>query len=365
MKYDYIVIGGGIIGMTTAREIATQGASVAILDRQKFGNEASRVAGGILSSMQPWNENPDSTFLSEKAKILYPNFILNLQEETDINTELIKSGLIIINKEHSEKTKKWSNKNKITLIDKINKNYPEINIPDYSILLPEIYQVRPPLLLNALYKSLKILSVDLFENSRISHIEVKNNKFEYVKLNNDKKLHAHNLIITTGAWSDLFLKNINSTVNIKPIRGQIVCVQANNNTIDKIILDGGHYLIPRLDGQILIGSTMEDVGFINNITEIVKEELLDWAYSIAPQLVDEKLIGHWTGLRPAIDNGKPVIGIIPNFKNIYINAGHFRKGILQAPASAKLLTDHLFKKASFMDITKFTLENRKNITEPA
>ena len=75
MKYDYIVIGGGIIGMTTAREIATRGASVAILDRQKFGNEASRVAGGILSSMQPWNENSDSTFLSEKAKILYPNFI--------------------------------------------------------------------------------------------------------------------------------------------------------------------------------------------------------------------------------------------------------------------------------------------------
>ena len=180
MKYDYIVIGGGIIGMTTAREIATRGPSVAILDRQKFGNEASRAAGGILSSMRPWNENSDSTFLSEKAKIIYPNFILNLHEETDIDAELIKSGLIIINKEHSEKTKKWSNKNKITLIDKINKNYPEINIPDYSILLPEIYQVRPPLLLNALYKSLKILSVDLFENSRISHIEVKNNKFELI-----------------------------------------------------------------------------------------------------------------------------------------------------------------------------------------
>jgi glycine oxidase len=92
---------------------------------------------------------------------------------------------------------------------------------------------------------------------------------------------------------------------------------------------------------------------------------LDWVYSIAPQLVDEKFIGHWAGLRPAIDDGKPVIGIIPNFKNIYINTGHFRKGILQAPASAKLLADHLFKKASFMDIAKFTLENRKNITEPA
>ena len=81
--YDYIVIGGGVIGMTTAREIAIRGASVAILDHQLFGNEASRVAGGILSPMRPWNENRDSTVLSEQAKILYPDFVLSLKNETE------------------------------------------------------------------------------------------------------------------------------------------------------------------------------------------------------------------------------------------------------------------------------------------
>ena len=94
MKYDYIVIVGGIIGMTTAREIANRGASVAILDRQSFGNEASRVAGGILSPMRPWIENKDSIALSEKSKKLYTNFIHELKNETGIDSQLIRSGSV-------------------------------------------------------------------------------------------------------------------------------------------------------------------------------------------------------------------------------------------------------------------------------
>ena len=114
MKYDYIVIGGGIIGMTTAREIANRGASVAILDRQSFGNEASRVAGGILSPMRPWIENKDSIALSEKSKTLYTNFIHELKNETGIDSQLIRSGLIITNKAHSQETKIWAKKIKLS-----------------------------------------------------------------------------------------------------------------------------------------------------------------------------------------------------------------------------------------------------------
>ena len=113
MKYDYIVIGGGVIGMTTSREIAARGATVAVIDRKNVGNEASKVAGGILSSMRPWDENPDSNKLSEESKKNYPDFVCNLEEETGINVELIKSGLIIINKEHSDSTKKWAIDNNI------------------------------------------------------------------------------------------------------------------------------------------------------------------------------------------------------------------------------------------------------------
>ena len=208
MKYDYIVIGGGVIGMTTSREIAARGASIAIIDRQNFGNGASKVAGGILSSMRPWDENIDSHKLSEESKKNYSEFIFKLQEESGINVEFIKSGLIIMNEEHSEKTKKWAINNDIKLTQEIDNNYPEINIPSYSILLPEIYQIRPPLLLNALHKSLQKKSVDMFENSNISNIEIIDNKFRCITLDSGEKIYADNLIITAGAWTDLLLKKI-------------------------------------------------------------------------------------------------------------------------------------------------------------
>ena len=355
MKYDYIVIGGGVIGMTTSREIAARGASIAIIDRQNFGNGASKVAGGILSSMRPWDENIDSHKLSEESKKNYSEFIFKLQEESGINVEFIKSGLIIMNEEHSEKTKKWAINNDIKLTQEIDNNYPEINIPSYSILLPEIYQIRPPLLLNALHKSLQKKSVDMFENSNISNIEIIDNKFRCITLDSGEKIYADNLIITAGAWTDLLLKKIKTSANIKPIRGQMLCVKLKNLTINSIILDEGNYLIPRLDGHVLVGSTMEDVGFMNKTTQIAKDELLNWMYSIIADKKKIDVLDHWSGLRPAVDIGKPVIGNIPDFENIFINTGHFRKGILQAPASAQLLADYLFKNTSFMDIDRFSL----------
>ena len=100
---------------------------------------------------------------------------------------------------------------------------------------------------------------------------------------------------------------------------------------------------------------MEDVGFMNKTTQIAKDELLNWMYSIIADKKKIDVLDHWSGLRPAVDIGKPVIGNIPDFENIFINTGHFRKGILQAPASAQLLADYLFKNTSFMDIDRFSL----------
>jgi len=180
---------------------------------------------------------------------------------------------------------------------------------------------------------------------------------------NGGKAYADSVIISAGAWSQVLLDKIGYESHIKPIRGQIICVKPDKKLIDKIVLDGGHYLIPRLDGYMLIGSTMEDVGFIDETTEIAREELMNWAYSIAPYLSSASLVRHWSGLRPTTKDGKPIIGPVSDFKNIYLNTGHFRKGILQAPASAELLVDYLSGKSSFMDIEKFTNKNQTNIAE--
>ncbi len=351
-KTDYIIIGGGIIGMMTARELALQGAKVAIFERGELGKEASWAAGGILSPMRPWAEHPCSARLSQEGQLLYPKYLESLKEETGVDSEYMQSGLVIINEDHAFKTKSWA-KNHDVKIEECGNNLLNVNIPNHAILLPEISQVNPSSLLKALNESLKKLSVSIYEHTEINDIVVKNKEFNCVNFNG-KNVFAEALIITAGSWSKPILADIGVEINIKPIRGQMLYVKPNKKITDKMVLDDAHYFIPRQNGHVLIGSSMEDVGFVNQTTELAKQELLAWAYSVSHELGQSQLVNHWSGLRPSTDLGKPIIGASSHVKNIYLNTGHFRKGILQAPASAKLLTDHLSGKPSFMDINKLT-----------
>ncbi len=361
-KFDYIIVGGGIIGMTTARELSMRGASVALFDKGELGKESSWAAGGILSAMRPWAEHPASAELSEHGKALYPEYVASLTEETNIDPEYIRSGLIIIDEEHVAKLTEWARCKCIKIVEEFQSSLAHINYPEYSILLPEISQIRTSRLLKALHKSLTQLNVSLFENTEITNLVTNNNQFEHVEFNGNKAT-AGAVIITAGAWSKTLLAKIACEINIKPIRGQMICVKTSNQILDKMILDGGHYLIPRKDGHILIGSTMEEVGFVNETTASARKELMDWATSLMPDIRTAAVIKQWAGLRPSNAQGKPIITQVADFKNIYLNTGHFRKGILQAPVSAKLLVDTLSGNSSFMDIDRFSIENKTNSAE--
>ena len=308
--------------------------------------------------MRPLLESEGSVLLSEYSKKLYPKYVEELKQESGIDAEYIKSGLMIINKEHAEKTKKWALDKDINLQENVEHHSSDINLPDHSVLLPDIAQVHPPKLLKALKKSLEKLSVSIYENTEIIDIEIKNNQFQSV-IYNEGKLDADSVIITAGAWTKSILANIDVDIDIKPIKGQMLCLKPDKEITNRIILDGAHYFIPRKDGHLLIGSTMEDVGFINETTKEGRQELLDWAYFMFPSLRDAKPVSHWSGLRPSTSIGKPLIGQVHDLKNIYMNTGHFRKGILQAPASARLLVDSILEKPSSMDISEFTVKEEK------
>ncbi len=361
-KYDFIIIGGGIIGMTTARELAVRGASVALIEKGELGKESSWAAGGILSSMRPWTENPASAELSEHGKMHYPQYINSLFDETGIDPEYVKSGLIIIEAEHIANIKHWARSKCIKVNEKIENLSTEIELAEEAVLLPEIAQLRPPRLIKALRKSLKQLPVSLFENTNITNLVTRDGRCEQVEFNG-AKLSAESVIVTAGAWSKLVLGDRFNIMNIRPIHGQMMCVKPTESVLQSIILDGGHYLIPRLDGYVLIGSTMEDIGFNKETTKRAQEELRDWAASVWPSLKSAPLVKHWSGLRPSTDTEKPVIGPVPGYKNLYISTGHFRKGILQAPSSAKLLADLFSGNSSFMDIDKFSINRQADLTE--
>ncbi len=326
---ECIVIGGGVIGMATARALALQGRSVALFDKGRVGAEASWAAGGILSSMRPWSEPAASAALSAAGQACYPQFVAALERETGIETEYDRLGLLMIGHDDVDLTKRWALLRRVPFVETADRLPTGFAHPERAVLLPEIAAIKPPKLLQALSASLRKHGVAVFEHSSAS-LDLSGDQCRAVIAGGVRHV-AGNVIITAGAWSGRVL-NTHAAIRLKPIRGQMLCVKSPAARLATIVLDEGHYFIPRRDGHLLIGSTMEDVGFDKHTTGDARRQLMAWAVPLWHDLIDAPLVRQWAGLRPAAT--EPYIGKVPGYKNLYVNAGHFRKGILQAPVAA-------------------------------
>jgi len=142
------------------------------------------------------------------------------------------------------------------------------------------------------------------------------------------------------------------------VQGQMLLYRIAANTLRHVILDQGRYIIPRADGRVLVGSTMEPRGFDKQITQQAFKALNEFACSHFPVL-ENQLETHWAGLRPATDDHLPVIGPHPSIHGLYINAGHFRNGVVMAPASARLILNIIAKQPTILDPTAFAPRLKK------
>ena len=164
---------------------------------------------------------------------------------------------------------------------------------------------------------------------------------------------AGGYIVTAGAWSRELLGSWALRLNIKPMRGQMLLFKSSPGVLLHIVLHQGMYLIPRRDGHILVGSTLEDVGFDKGTTSDAKAQLVAEARMLLPVLNDLEPMQHWAGLRPGSPENIPTIARHPQLDNLYINSGHFRYGVTMAPASAEMLADIASSRAPILDIDAY------------
>lgn len=333
---DCIVIGGGIIGICTARELALRGIKVCLFDKNQLGQEASHAAGGILSSMHPWLEHPQSADLSAAGKQCYQKFAADLHQQTSINPQYHQCGLLLIKPDDISLSKQWLHNRHIPFHQNDYHLPAGMQVPADAIFMPDIACIHPPLLLNALKISLQQLGVSIFEHTEITDLHFHNQRCQFLQ-STHQRYAADVFIITAGAWSQQFLST--QQMNIKPIAGQILCVKFSEQPLKTMILDGNYYLIPRKDGHILIGSTIEDIGFNKRTTTQARDDLMGWAKKLWPDIAHATFKQQWAGLRPGTNHGRPYVGKLEDTENVYINAGHFRKGILQAPVCAIRIAD--------------------------
>lgn len=345
---DFIVVGGGLIGMLTARELRAGGAGVMLLDKGELGKEASWAGGGILSPLSPWRYDDAVTHLVQWSQRRFPAIASELVEETGIDPEWLRSGLLIAEQSASSDALTWAQRWQMAIetlsASQLEDLEPGLAVDDSmgGLWLPEVAQIRNPRLLKALACGLEAGGVDIKTHAEVVEFVERGDKILGVRTK-DETLFASSVVVTTGAWTGSLLSSLpGPDWRIAPVRGQMLLFHATPGQVRHIVLKDSHYLVPRRDGRILVGSTVEYVGFNKSTTLQAYDELHAAACTLIPILAKYPVELHWAGLRPGSPQGIPLIGQHPQRCGLYINAGHFRNGVVTGPASAHLLADMVF-----------------------
>ncbi len=359
---DITLIGSGIISLLTAREFSQAGARVAIIEKGALGQESSWAGGGILLPLYPWRQDSAISKLVLHSLALYPDLSKQLLESTGIDPEWNDCGLLITQNPDFEVAIAWCKNNKIPFERPETEQLQAFNTePLNPIWLPTIAQARNPRLLKALVADLQARGVQFFQDCELIDLKYQQRRVTSI-ITRGGNFAINQLILATGAWSGALWSDLFSTLPgpkpaVYPVTGQMLLFDAPARLLQHMILDGDQYLIPRRDGKILAGSSVEHRGFDKQTTEQAKQQLSDFAISLFPALQSYPVVRHWAGLRPGTEHGIPYISQHPEFDNLSLNAGHFRNGLAMGPASAQLMADIILKRKPALDPAPYSFSS--------
>lgn len=335
MNKRFLIIGGGAVGLTSALALLQSGYRVTLIERGQVGQEASWAGGGIMSPLCSWDYSEAVTRLTQRSMALFPEAAAILHATTGIDPEYQRSGMLILPPLQNEHAAQWCAAHQV--------ESRHVALTDYlpglrgnGLLLPEIAQVRNPRLLRALRKRVEMLGGEILEQHEAQQFEIADGEIASLQTSQGK-LTADGYIVAAGAWSRTLLGEYALNLDVRPVRGQILLFKFDAPPFSQILLQNSLYLIPRRDGHVLVGSTLEEVGFDKSTTVEARDSLLQRVHTLFPDWKNHPPIQHWAGLRPGSKDNIPTIGRHPQLTNLYGNCGHFRYGVTMSLACAELL----------------------------
>jgi len=336
---EVIIAGGGIIGLSTALELAGSGLRVTVLEQGRAMTEASWAAAGMLAAQDP--ENPPALQpLSDLSISLYPNYLHTIESLSGLQIPLRTLGTL--------QGSDWNHVFDQALpIEEIVLRLPELNLAGRSFQWLAEHSLDPRDLCAALPKAAAAAGIRLIEHSPVlkvrsapSGVEITSPQTTY---------SATHFINCCGAWAGA----VSNLPSIEPRKGQMVTVQLPpNRQLPCVIRTPELYLVPRGDGRVAIGASVERVGFDKSVQETTIQSLLDDAAALWPPVREAHIVETWAGLRPGSGDGLPVIDACGE-QNCWIATGHFRNGILLAPATARVMRQLILRERPSVDLSHF------------
>ncbi|MDX8397652.1 MAG: glycine oxidase ThiO [Mariprofundaceae bacterium] len=362
---NVVIVGGGVIGCLTACFLKQRGANVTLLERGHTGQEASWAGAGILSPIHPWRYPNQFSHIVNASLDLYPDLQAQLFEQSGIDIQWHRSGMLIPCFEtdvidHQKDAIAWSKQFNWSL-ETLNAAQalhlePCLNqaILQSGLYWPEVAQLRNPRLMQAVLAWMKKLGVDLHEQCDVIGLEEDDNgQVCGVKSADGQSFHADAVLLAGGSWSGEIAGKMGFDLAISPVKGQVVLLQSEPGYMSHIVKHDDAYFVPRLDGRILVGASMEFVGFERGNTQQVVGKLLDAMAHITPGLKNASIEQQWMGFRPGTPDGMPLMGEVKGKPGLWVASGHYRNGVVLAPITAQCMSESIMGGSVTVDYSVF------------
>lgn len=360
---DVIVVGGGVIGCSIAYYLAGEGVRVTVLEKGEIGGEASCAAAGMLAPLAEASERGPFRDLGMASLRMFGELAPMLREESGVDIEYLKSGILRVPRSEAEGERlkgltrgngapglelHWLDRDELRTLE------PGISpAAPGALYSPEEHQVNADRLVRAFAGAAERRGVSLRRDGCVIAFERNKRRITGVRTAKES-LSAGHVVLAAGAWSGQLARRSNIPLPVFPVRGQIMALPASRSMLKHILWREDGYLVPKANGLIFAGATVERVGFRKNTTANGLGTLRRMSASLAPLLRNLDPADTWAGLRPGSADGLPILGPAPHCEGLTIAAGHYRNGILLSPITGQLIAHSILEGSSNEALVPFS-----------
>ena len=368
-----VILGGGVVGLSIAYELSTRGQQVAVIDANDFASQASWAGAGMLPPSNRETAVHPFEHLEALSNQVHREWATQLLRETKIDNGYRQCGSLYLARSNGEIASltgailEWNDRsidNERLTPEELLERFPKLahvfrdTSTGMAVFVPQAAQFHNPRHAQALLAACKQNGVRLLPNRHDIRINVAEQKILSARTAQET-ITGNQFVFAAGPWTEGLLDQFQVSLPMQPVRGQLALYRLSHDSLAQwsespLINEGSRYLVPRADGHVLAGATIEEVGFDCHTTEAEVADLRAWAESISDDLGPDNYIKSWAGLRPGTYDGFPYLGRLADFDNAIIATGHFKAGLQTSAGTAKVIADLVEHKTPEIDLTPFS-----------